>query len=186
MDANDRDRRDQWLDEALRQYGNVNPRAGLESRVMANLALQERSFRSRNWWAGMVSAAMACLLIVAIWLGSPRHTHRIEKIPQKPEVATSAVRELEMTRVAPAHSAKTLARFFSRESASDVTAEVVENTPRLGQFPAARPLNEQEQLLVTYVNEFPKEAGEVAQEQAERAKELEAKYPIFGSESDSQ
>src|SRR5947208_1998971 len=40
MNLRDNNRLDQWLDSALSEYGEAEPRAGLEKRVMANLALR--------------------------------------------------------------------------------------------------------------------------------------------------
>ena len=38
MDPNDKTREiDQWLESGLRQYTNIEPRTGLESRVLAKL-----------------------------------------------------------------------------------------------------------------------------------------------------
>jgi hypothetical protein len=57
--------------------------------------------------------------------------------------------------------------------------------PKLKQFPAARPLSEQEELLKAYVNHFPNEAAVVAREQEHRKKEIEALYQGVTGEPDS-
>jgi hypothetical protein len=57
--------------------------------------------------------------------------------------------------------------------------------PQLKQFPAARPLSEQEQLLKAYVNHFPNEAAVVAREQEHRKKKIEALYQGVTGEPDS-
>jgi hypothetical protein len=77
------------------------------------------------------------------------------------------------------------ARQTPRNSES-ATIEAVGASPRLDQFPSQRPLSEQEQLLKTYVSRFPKEAALIADEQAQREKEIEALYSDIRQDSDSE
>ena len=47
---------DELLDKALEEFGRTEPRAGLESRVLANLRIeQERLTRARRWWGALGS-----------------------------------------------------------------------------------------------------------------------------------
>src|SRR5215467_4627541 len=51
---------DQWLDDALAQYGKVEPRTGLESRVLARVqAERESRGRIRLSWFAIPAAAFA-------------------------------------------------------------------------------------------------------------------------------
>ncbi len=79
MDPIDREREvDRWLDAALSQYGNVEPRAGLESRVLANLqsASRRRTTPHGWWWAlGMIAATLA--IVAAMRFG-----HGVRETPQ--------------------------------------------------------------------------------------------------------
>lgn len=69
MENNERDRKlDQWLDEALSQYSAAEPRLGLEQRVLANVAAEEKARSSRRgWWRWMPAfAAIAAVLVVMV------------------------------------------------------------------------------------------------------------------------
>src|SRR5207237_10794981 len=71
MEANDKDQFDRWLDSALQNYGNVQPRVGLESRIMANLAAQKAGMAARRrWWLAVVTAAATAVVAIAAWFGS--------------------------------------------------------------------------------------------------------------------
>ena len=54
---------DQVLDSALARYSRVEPRAGLESRINANLQSERerrtQKVRGRRWWAVLALAATA-------------------------------------------------------------------------------------------------------------------------------
>jgi hypothetical protein len=69
MENNERDRKlDQWLDEALSEYGAAEPRFGLEQRVLNRISAEERA-RSRKWnvWRWMPAfAAIAAIVVVAV------------------------------------------------------------------------------------------------------------------------
>ena len=55
---------DRLLDGALAQYSQVEPRAGLEERVLANLRSQPAH---RPWWMWVaIPAAVAAVVLVAI------------------------------------------------------------------------------------------------------------------------
>ena len=168
MEPNDKDL-DRWLDGALRQYGNAEPRAGLERRILANLesAAQDQS-RGRTWlWAWGTAALMACI-VVAVWIGIDWHhaTKRTFATANPPNAGAStrgSQSDPRQVAAAPHH--------VGRHSMPPNIEAAKE--PRLEQFPSARPLSEQEQLLARYVAELPEEAVMVAHAQLERQKELE-------------
>lgn len=69
MENNERDRKlDQWLDEALSQYGAAEPRLGLEHRVLAHVRAEEQAREGRrSWWRWMPAfAAIAAVLVVMV------------------------------------------------------------------------------------------------------------------------
>lgn len=68
MENNERDRRlDQWLDEALSEYGAAEPRFGLEQRVLNRLRCEEQHSRKWNFWRWMPAfAAIAAVVVVAV------------------------------------------------------------------------------------------------------------------------
>jgi len=169
LNDNNKQRLDRWLDGALQQYGRVEPRAGLERRILANLesAAQNRTIGRRWWWTFGLAALMACIA-VTVWVGVdlPHSTKKTVATAHPANVGAST----NGSQFAPPQVAAVphhVKRHFMRpriEAAKE---------PRLEQFPSARPLTEQEQLLSRYVREFPEQAVLVAQAQAESQKELD-------------
>jgi hypothetical protein len=65
---NDDQQLDKILDQALSEYRDAEPLAGLEDRVLQRLRLQPVARRNTSWkWAGI--AACAATLAFAAWLG---------------------------------------------------------------------------------------------------------------------
>jgi hypothetical protein len=60
---------DNILDEALSEYREAEPLAGLEDRVLHRLRLQPEP-RSVTWWKWAAVAACAVMLAFAVWLAS--------------------------------------------------------------------------------------------------------------------
>src|SRR5690349_24613202 len=59
---------DQWLDQALNDYGHAEPRLGLEIRILASLATEKTRVTRRTLWPwAFTSVAVALTLVVAIW-----------------------------------------------------------------------------------------------------------------------
>lgn len=168
MELNDKNL-DRWLDGALQRYGNVEPRTGLESRILANLeaAAQVRRHGRGWWWAWGAAALMACIA-VAMWVGIDMHhlTKRTVATTNPATVGASA----KGSQPAPLQVAHLPHRVKRHSIPPNIEAA---KQPRLEQFPSARPLSEQEQLLARYVRELPEEAVLVAQAQAESQKELD-------------
>lgn len=68
MENNERDRKlDQWLDEALSEYGAAEPRFGLEQRVLNRVRAEQQRSRKWNVWRWMPAfAAIAAVIVVAV------------------------------------------------------------------------------------------------------------------------
>jgi hypothetical protein len=180
MDPNDKTREiDQWLESGLRQYTNVEPRTGLESRVLAKLKAEHNQIASSHvwWWvAGMATALAAIVVTVWVWQGSREvrppiaagispSTHH-EESPKEieprpaPENAHAAGSD-------PAGQVTTRRPSSIRPSSQPRHELAAAATPKLEQFPSPRPLSEQEQILMSYVVQYPEKAALVAQAQAE-------------------
>jgi hypothetical protein len=159
-------RLDQWLDSALREYGRVESRPGLEGRILANLELETTvsTVRMRRWW---VWASTAAVLVAGIVLWLNRSAHR-----QNADVAVALSAHPVGQRAAPPVTAPAevvevgQASVQKHLSSRRVQISAAARGPRQEQFPSFRPLSEQEELLVRYAREFPKEAFETAQSQA--------------------
>jgi len=187
MDPKDRDQNhndrevERWMNAALSQHSNVEPRTGLENRILANLQSERTrlALQSRWWWtAGTV--VLAAAIVVAMWLGegsvrrspprtveSPAMTHQEDAGVSKPPA-----RPRQGDRRAIAAPPKRLEERASRHSSPG-------KAPKLDQFPSPAPLNEQEQMLARYVEDFPQRAALIARSQTDLRKqdELEMSAP---------
>lgn len=157
---------DRELDAALARYAAVEPRAGLETRVLAHLqAERERSSAHAAWEWPQVTALVAAVVIVvamSVWIlrkptQAVRHLPATQKNTQVGEnsgTATGRPPTLVATRKTSGHGPHHVQR-------------VVTAVPKLEQFPSPQPLSEQEQLLANYVTEYPEHAVRVARARME-------------------
>ncbi|HSS96369.1 MAG TPA: hypothetical protein VLK33_05040 [Terriglobales bacterium] len=161
---------DEWLDQALADYGHAEHRLGLESRILANLAEEKaRATRRTLWPWAFASIAVTLTVVVAFWswlsTQKPRTPTKLANnktvLPQK----ESTVSTESIVRVSTPEPVK---RGKPRQLAK---APESEKAPRLSQFPSVRELSTQEQLLVRYAREFPEQALAVAQAQAAAKRE---------------
>ena len=187
METNDnnKDRLDGWLDGALQRYGSAEPRTGLERRILANLeSADKRATVGRRWWCALATAAVMVCIAVVVWMG--RNVNRVANKPvakvapatrvvatTKPPEPNPALGKVATTTTHPARRRESRPRIPTAKE------------PRLEQFPSARPLSEQEQMLSRYVREFPEQAVLVAQAQAETHKELEKLIEAESLKNDS-
>ena len=182
MEGNDRQKLDQWLDGALKQYCEAEPRAGLEGRIFANLrAANEKPVAWWSWWAAVVAATMFAIM-AAIYLGNGHGAAKkiaLVQVPANFQPLRPVITATEPTLVGPLPAALHKERVQPRRKLPSARTE-----PGLEQFPAPRPLTSQEQLLVRYVRERPEEAKREAQAQAELFQqdlvEFEKKYGLSG------
>src|SRR5579862_127083 len=69
MKTRDSDYLDEWLDKALQQYGNPEPRIGLESRILANMEAAGKRALFGYSYAWLLAAASMATVLVGIWFG---------------------------------------------------------------------------------------------------------------------
>jgi hypothetical protein len=150
---------DEMLDSLLANYSSVEPRPGLETRIMANVRDAEEKKASQGWWnfrwvwAGMVTAA----IIIAAVLISGRHrveppTNVIVKTNQpapQPEIQPHAPIDRQETARVPGHKPSTVPRAPQNK--------VLALGQRPAVFPTPVPLSEQEKLMFTYLENTPQE-----------------------------
>jgi hypothetical protein len=159
--ASENDALDRELDAALTKYTAVEPRAGLEERILANLRTQREHAASRSWWgwrpAIALAAALAVLVAVSLWI-SRKPTEVVHRPPvPTPGAEVAASRENTPQKPSTSMVAKNAGQHGPRHSQPMVTA-----VPKLDVFPSPQPLSEQEQLLANYVTEYPEHAVLVA------------------------
>jgi hypothetical protein len=183
------DRLDRELDAALAKYAAVEPRAGLEERVLASLRAEREHAAVRVWWRWPALGLAAAVLVVAaislmgkLGMGRPgmgRSGRSTPAITAHRPPTTGQGAKQPGTRIAtndvgiPIRPAlPTVPKRPARHSARPPQA-IVANGPRLDHFPSPRPLSDEEKLLVRYVREFPQDAVMIAQAQAESEKEMD-------------
>jgi hypothetical protein len=163
MGPEDRDQLDNLLDGALRQQGNVEPRPGLEGRVLARLASANTGrTRTRGVWAWAVAGAAVMFLVIGMWIGAG---HRRSNTPAASVPNVSKTEQKLATVMPPVELNKpAVRRVRSLRTAVPVTmAKGAE--PRLQEFPSPRPLSQQEVVVAEYVQNFPEEAKLISQQQ---------------------
>lgn len=177
---NDRDV-ERLLDDALAQYAMVEPRAGLEGRVLARLAAaREQSHRGLQWWGVSAFGTAAALALALFFLG-----HLDQRlIPQAPVAKLARPPQLgESTKRAASSAEQAGQKYGGRTKQAAVRlrnavedkplGKMPPDTPKLEQFPAPAPLTDQERMLAAYVRDFPKKAALIARAQTDLRKENE-------------
>ncbi|MGA2857270.1 MAG: hypothetical protein ABSE40_10390 [Candidatus Sulfotelmatobacter sp.] len=159
------------LDTALAKYAAVEPRAGLQDRILANLRAERAQVPDRSWWRGGLAGALAAVVVVAVTLALrsgrstqpvvAKHTPVTTQSPREPERLV-ANGEPNLIRPPDHQPIRTLARPYQPKV-------VATAPPKLDQFPSPQPLSEQEQILESYVTNYPEHAALIARA---RAKEL--------------
>jgi hypothetical protein len=156
----ERDDLDRTLDAALAKYASVEPRAGLEERILANVrAAGIRAAQRTLWsWGFAVLAAVLSIAAVGVWQwNKPTQTpianqpSTVKQAPVAPDVA-----HREGNNAPPRSLPHRTARHHSQH-------ETVAANPKLDVFPSPLPLSEQEKILASYVSQYPKHAALVAE-----------------------
>lgn len=165
---------DRWLDDAVQQYANAEPRPGLEGRVLACLAEAERQpARNLRWWGVLALSTAALLALVFFSIG--RSTLKPVETPvahEKPPSATRPESRKDGNTAAENNLNQSLP---SRRNPEPRELASVDRPvpPKQEQFPSPAPLSDEEKLLASYVRSFPDKAAQVAQTQAELRKQEE-------------
>jgi hypothetical protein len=171
MTKKQQDELDNALDAALAKYAAVEPRAGLEDRILANLQAERARVPERAWWRWSVAGALAAVVVVALALawrsGKPtrpvvaHHSPAMTKASKDP--ATLAVSSGGADE-RPLHASNSAIR----RTTNPVRREtVVAANPKLDQFPSPQPLSEQEKILQSYVAQYPEKAVLIARARSE-------------------
>jgi hypothetical protein len=180
------DELDRVLDAALAKYAAVEPRTGLEERVLANLR-SAAPLANGAWWRWGLATALAAVLLIVITLAWR------SRAPSHPAIADHPI-STEHHDAGPEknvahHDANAIPRpRQARRTHALVPAPVVAAVPKLDQFPSPHPMSEQEQILASYVAQFHDEAVLVARARKEAMdRDREQEMREAGSDgSDSQ
>jgi hypothetical protein len=148
---------DDLLDRSLAQYSNVEPRAGLENRILAGLA--SRDERSWRWNWKWVSAFAAACLVIALFIVS-REQRPKQVIATRPHGHTeprSLASIRPPTAIPKPKSATIRSHKQSMPIAKPASAEQATVVAKQPVFPAPSPLSEQEKLLFAYLRTTPQQ-----------------------------
>jgi hypothetical protein len=155
------------LDAALAKYSAVEPRSGLENRVLASLRAERARVPDHGWWRWTIASAITAAIILAVAVGWRSGRLSRPTIARRPAVTTQAppnfgtrATSRSNTESPPNHAVIRRARTFS---AHPLVA--IASSPKLDQFPSPRPLSEQERMALDYVQRSPDEAALFAQAQ---------------------
>jgi hypothetical protein len=165
---------DRELDAALAKHASVEPRSGLEQRILANLRAEQTCVVEHTWWRWGLAGALAAVAIVTLALasrsGKPaqrlvvRQTPAQEAPKQTPALPVEAVANNSVRHASPSD------RIAKRATAA---VEVASANPKLDVFPSPHPLSDEEAALSRYVRDFPQEATLIARAQEEDEIEMQ-------------
>jgi hypothetical protein len=175
MDNTKRTALDDQLDAALAKYAAVEPRAGLEHRILATLKAQERQATGVAWWrwAGTLAVVLVITILV-VWRAEKHRSEQVVRHPANPSQKSQP--QIANMGLAGKHQQSPVAGRRPRKRASPgVTQAVGERSakPKLDQFPSPQPLSQEELVLARYAVEFPAEATLIAKAQDEYEKEVQ-------------
>ena len=179
---------DRWLDAVLKQYGETQPRIGLEGRVLANLRVESERLAKRRNWRHVLAAVTAIMLVsgTIVFMRSPDIRKQVVAKHEVPGVTHASGAPLSDHTIADRAAAKGRRPVDQRPPKSAQAsrpARTLETAsePRLEQFPSPQPLSEQEVALASYVARFPHEAVVVARTQTEIRKQDELEIRQYSS-----
>lgn len=180
LQASESDSLDRSLDAALAKYSTVEPRAGLEARILANLRAEQDKTPVRSWWRWGLATALATLAVVVVALawrsGKPAQVaieHHASTTQQQTTAPNSPQPETQTLVNQPANSVHSDQTAPTRIAAARRAPARAARTrePKLDRFPSPEPLTEQEKLALEYIERFPEEASLVAQAQTNLARQ---------------
>jgi hypothetical protein len=171
---------DKFLNDALKNYSDAEPRLGFESRIIANL----RVAPARPWWYGRVAYASAAIVMVCvISYGVYRQAN------SRPEIAPPALANRvpapEVVRSGPRVAAAIRNREpDQRRVQTRRNGNEQQRVTQASQLPVPMPLTHQEKLLLAFARENPKEVASTVEWQ-ERMREP-AEQPTVSDRGEQQ
>jgi hypothetical protein len=161
---------DRELDAALARYVAVEPRTGLEERVLSNLCAERQRSIPNSWWQWPAVAAFTALLLITgfvAWQSTWRSPRPVQNVANHslmiPTIANEGVPSAPQGGVVVRPSRKSRHGAQLNASSRRHPAPIFGSAPRLDQFPSPQPLSEQEAILARYVTKYPEHAALIAQ-----------------------
>jgi hypothetical protein len=161
MEPKERERlADQWLDAALKRYGEAEPRPGLEGRVLVNLQSADAAPLQR--WRWRTALAAVAILVGGAAVLIRNHTASAPEVVIRQPQTPPSIAAAPVVASAPEATGRPAARRQTVQTQAE---------PRLPQFPSPQPLNAEEKALARYIADRPAEARQMAQAQTELMQE---------------
>jgi len=154
---------DDQLDAALAQYTAIEPRAGLENRVLARLKAEQDRPTAVPWWRWAAVVAVAVIVMTFV-VDRVRRVARDQVVHQSPTPAQEIKPEIE------ANATSTNRHKPGGSSIAKPKRQITQTVAapiKLEQFPSPRPLSEQEEILAEYVANYPEHAALIAEARTE-------------------
>jgi len=159
-ETTENDELDHVIDAALSKYAAVDPRAGLEERVLANLRGQRGQAPPRSWfgWAAAMALAVVIILVASL-LWSARKPHLVQA-PQP--VVQPPIDEVQIAShpVLPPQNIGSIRKSAKNRNPHSTAATTA--APRLSQFPSPEGMSDQEKMLADYTAEYREQAVLIA------------------------
>jgi len=160
-DQNSERKLDDLLDSALASYSAVEPRPGLEGRILARIQEAAEQPQTR-WWStrwlvvGGVAATVAAIVLSA-WFFWPMHKP-IQQVQRDiaPSNQAQASKNLETT-ATKSHRQRKSAPVIHKQRQTEHQQQELARSDRPAVFPTPTGLSEQEKLMLAYVAQTPKE-----------------------------
>ncbi len=155
--------KDDLIDEALARHARVEPRPGLERRILASLEVRRAAPQKPRWlWMLAPAALIALILASVLFIYKPHAPAPVKHAAQSHSAASTS---------------GTIARRPGPRAVTRGSVPVARrvSTPRLPQFPSLAPLSEQEQMLIRFFNEHRDEAVLFAKTQHQPLENLRIK-----------
>lgn len=151
---------DEMLDAMLSSYSSVDPRPGLETRILANVKEQaaQKTRWGFRWTWGVAALATVGLIMMAIYVSRVQPHHEEPQAAAHPHQPTNSAPALQTKSLTtPKVTAPSTRR--QRTQIARVLPPAANQMIAVRQevFPSPSPLSEQEKLLLRYVTRTPRE-----------------------------
>ena len=158
------DELDQILDDALAEYREAEPLAGLEDRVLMRVKSQAEGAR-RPWWQWNAIAAAAAALAIAAWIGfGGRGRHEAPApVAKKQALPAESYPRAKEEPVAKEKAAKAN-RPQSPRAPAPVQVASTAGAPMREHFPSPAPLRPEERMLLALAQTHPESLGELSRD----------------------
>jgi len=147
---------DELLNEAVSEYRDAEPLAGMEERVLTRLQASEPARKGLGWrW--VVAISCAATVVVAVWSGAARRT---PQTAAPAEIASGATVEsalpstAPMQAIAPTPKSSEIHRHATRSSPVATPTESAAKT-KLAVFPSPTPLTPEERAFMAVLQMSP-------------------------------